>query len=515
MTATTSASTTSSTSTATASINPALPKDSHIAVIGAGPAGLSCAYELLQMGYQVDLFEMNSQVGGMSRTIDVLGQKADIGPHRFFSKCDLIYEFWSKFLPSEDRLLEHRLSRILYRNKFFSYPLKGFEALWKLGFIESTRCFCSYLYANIFPRKEHTFEAWVSNAFGYRLYQIFFKTYSEKLWGIKCTELSDLFAKQRIKSLNLMEAIKNALFAHNHSNDIPTLIEQFVYPKQGCGSVYENVAQQIISAGGKIFTQEQVLKLLTKDHQVTGLVSQKVTPAANDHNTNAPSTLEGEPIRRHYDAVVSSAILPEMLASMDELSSTGKSLASKISFRNTLLVYLTVDPDKAQLPPDHWIYIHSPDIQSGRMCDVANWSSYMQNGHKEHILSFEYWANDNDPLWQSTDAQLLNLACNDANLTGFIPTNAIKDGLVHRIYKSYPIYNSQYETVMQQLIPELETFINLYFIGRNGAACYNNMDHSIFMGLMCAHKIAGKYDGSLWEINTDSDYQECITKHTK
>lgn len=514
-TATSAATATTATTTTTAAVNSAIPKDAHIAVIGAGPAGLSCAYELVQLGYHVDLFEMNAQVGGMSRSIDVLGQRADVGPHRFFSKYDVINDFWGKFLPSEDRLLENRLSRIFYRNKFFSYPLKGFEALWKLGFIESTRCFCSYLYANIFPRKEHTFEAWVSNAFGHRLYQIFFKTYSEKLWGIKCSELSDLFAKQRIKSLNLVGAIKNALFTHGHSKDVPTLIDQFVYPKQGCGSVYENLTQQFISAGGRLYSQEKVIKLLTEEHHVTGLVSQKVTPAADNKSTNAPSLPVGEPVTRHYDAVVSSAILTEMLDSMSELSSTGKALAKKIRFRNTILVYLTVAPEQAQLPPDHWLYIHSPDIKSGRTCDAANWSSYMQNGHNEHLLCFEYWANDDDELWLSDDEQLIAIAQTDACKMGFIPATAIKEGFVHRIYKSYPIYHSQYEEIMQQLIPELETFANLYFIGRNGAARYNNMDHSIFMGLMCARKIAGKYDDSLWKINTDSDYQECMTKHAK
>lgn len=494
--------------------NEALPKGAKIAVIGAGPAGLSCAYELLRLGYQVDIFEMDSVVGGMSRTLNILDQKVDLGPHRFFSKYEIINQTWSEMISQDECITENRLSRIFYRGKFFSYPLKGFEALFKLGFIESAHCFLSYLYSAAFPRKDPTFEAWVSNAFGKRLYEIFFKTYSEKLWGIKCTELSDLFAKQRIKSLNLMGAIKNALFSHS-SNTPVTLIDQFMYPRQGCGVVYENMAAKIKEAGGQFFLQEQVVKLLTQDHKATGIVTQKAEHSQGTKTTSVKVAGIGECVTRYYDAVVSSAIFTDMLRSMEELSPQSHELADKLTFRNTILVYLAIDPSKANLCPDHWIYVHSPEIQTGRMCDSANWSTDMQNGHKEHLVCFEYWANDDEPLWMEADDKLIELAKEDAIKTGFIPANSIGEGHVHRISKSYCVYHSNYEQIMTQLIKELEVFKDLYFIGRNGSARYNNMDHSIFMGLMCARKIAGKYDGSLWDINTDSNYQECLDKHAR
>lgn len=492
-----------------------LPKGAKVAVIGAGPAGLSCAYELLRLGYQVDIFEMDSTSGGMSRTIEVMGQLVDIGPHRFFSKYDIINQTWSNMISKDECIVENRLSRIFYRGKFYSYPLKGFEALFKLGFFESAHCFFSYLYSAAFPRKEHTFEAWVSNAFGYRLYEIFFKTYSEKLWGIKCSELSDLFAKQRIKSLNLMGAIKNALFSKSSGDTPVTLIDQFMYPRYGCGVVYENMADQIKQAGGQFFMQEQVTKILTQNHKASGIVTQKVAHGQGEQTTNAQIELIGKPVVRNYDAVVSSAIFTDMLASMDELTPKGHELAEQLKFRNTILIYLAIDPSKANLCPDHWIYVHSPEIQTGRMSDSANWSTYMQKGHKEHIVCFEYWANEDDPLWLEDDDKLISLAKEDAVKTGFITAESISGGHVHRIYKSYCVYHAQYEQVMSEIVKELQIFKNLYFIGRNGSARYNNMDHSIFMGLMCAHKIAGKYDGSLWDINTDSNYQECMDKHSK
>lgn len=489
-----------------------LPQGSKVAVIGAGPAGLSCAYELLRLGYKVDIFELDNVVGGMSRTIDVLGQRVDIGPHRFFSKYDLINNIW-QLANNDEFITENRLSRIFYRGKFFSYPLKGFEALFNLGLIESTHCILSYLYSTMFPRKEHTFEAWVSNAFGHRLYEIFFKTYSEKLWGIKCTELSDLFAKQRIKSLNLMGAIKNALRLDAKGNTPISLIDKFQYPKNGTGIVYDNLAQIISDAGGKFIMQEKVIKILTENHKATGLVSCKLKTAQGNTMTNGTVDFEGQPITRQYDCIVSSAVFTEMLSSMDELSEDSHKLANELTFRNTSLVFLKIDPELAKLCPDHWLYIHSPEIQTGRISDAANWSIFMQNGQKEHIICFEYWANDNEPLWLSDDTKLIETASTDAVKTGFISKESIKEGFVHRISKSYPIYHTRYSQVMELLIKELNQFSNLYFIGRNGSARYNNMDHSIFMGLMCARKIAGQYDGSLWDINTDSNYQEIMDKH--
>ena len=505
-----------------------------VAVIGAGPAGISCALELLRAGYAVDIFELDDRVGGLARTVDVLGQKADLGSHRFFSKLDEVNNFWHQGMTADDFIVEQRMSRILYNGKFFDYPLKGFDALFKLGFIESTRCVLSYAYAALFPRKEPTFEAWVSNAFGQRLYEIFFKTYSERLWGIKCSELSDQFAKQRIKTLNLSKAILNAVLPQRNKDGKPlTLIDEFIYPRMGCGMVYDRVAQEIERLGGRFFFKQKVVGLTTEPitesddaitwanngvmgqpqsfaFKVTGLVTQELVSGQGNgmSNSEVASVPDAEPQTRPYDIVVSSGIFSDMVRSMSALPAKVQDLCSQLRFRNTIMVYLTVDPDKAKLCPDHWIYVHSPEIKMGRMSDFANWSHDMQQGHREHLLGFEYWANDDEELWLKSDEELMAQARADAVKTGFITAESITGTAVHRVHMSYPVYFNGYEPVLNGITSELDKVANLYFIGRNGSYKYNNMDHSILMGIFCAQKIAGKYHGSLWAINTDSDYQE-------
>ena len=509
-----------------------------VAVIGAGPAGLSCALELLKAGYAVDIFELDERVGGLARTVEVLGQKADLGSHRFFSKLDEVNNFWRQGMSDDDFIVEQRMSRILYNGKFFDYPLKGFDALFKLGFIESTRCVLSYAYAALFPRQEPTFEAWVSNAFGKRLYEIFFKTYSERLWGIKCSELSDQFAKQRIKTLNLSKAILNAVLPQRNKDGKPlTLIDEFVYPRLGCGMVYERVAQEIERRGGRFFFKQRVVGLttapVTPDDtsadtavtwanngvmgspqsfplKVTGIVTQELASGQGNgvSNTEVAAAPGTTPQTRPYDIVVSSGIFREMVRSLSALPDKVRALCAQLRFRNTIMVYLSVDPAKAQLCPDHWIYVHSPEIKMGRMTDFANWSHDMQQGQREHLLGFEYWANDDEELWRQSDAELMAQARADAVKTGFITAEAITGAAVHRIHMSYPVYFNGYEAVLGGITSELDQVANLYFIGRNGSYKYNNMDHSILMGIFCAQKIAGQYHGSLWAINTDSDYQE-------
>ena len=505
-----------------------------VAVIGAGPAGLSCALELLKAGYAVDIFELDDKVGGISRTIEVLGQRADLGPHHFLSNIEAVQRFWHVGMRDDDFLTAQRFTRILYNGKFFSYPLKGFDALFKLGFLESVHCVLSYAYAALFPRKEPTFEAWVSNAFGQRLYEIFFKTYSERLWGIKCSELSDQFAKQRIKTLNLRKAIVHAVLPQRHPSATPrSLAGEFIYPRLGSGMVYEHIAQEVERLGGRFFFKHKVVGLTTAPItssevvpswannaaneqrpdftvKVTGIVTQELAAGQGAHASNAPvpQLPASEPVTRSYDFVVSSGIFSEVVSSLKALPTAVQEQCARLRFRNTLLVFLTIDPTQAQLCPDHWLYVHSPEIMTGRMCDFANWSPEMQQGHKDHLIAFEYWANDDDELWNKSDDELMAQARVDAAKSGFISAEAITGTAVHRIYKSYPVYFNGYESILAAITSELDKVANLYFIGRNGSYKYNNMDHSVLMGLFCAQKIAGKYHGSLWAINTDSNYQE-------
>ena len=291
-----------------------------ILIIGAGPAGLSAARVLSENGYSVEIFELESQVGGMSKSIELFSQIVDIGPHRFFSKDTRLNDFWHSHTNGEYEKVS-RLTRIFYNRKFFYYPLRGFDALFKLGFLESTLCVLSYIRAKISPFKGDSFESWVANAFGYRLYSIFFKSYTEKLWGIKCSELDADFAAQRIKGLNLYEAIKSAFFGGGGKKH-KTLVDEFSYPKKGCGVVYENMKQEIIKRGGAVHCGVEVLGITTQGKKAVGI-----------------STNKGE---FSGDIVISTAPFRDMVLSLEELDCSVKALAERLKFRNTILVYVEV-----------------------------------------------------------------------------------------------------------------------------------------------------------------------------
>lgn len=457
----------------------------HVIIIGAGPAGLSAARLLSENGYKITLLEESENIGGMSKSIKMFNQIVDIGPHRFFSKDKRLNDFWHKHTNGEFEQV-NRLTRIFYNNKFFYYPLKGFDALKKLGIIESCLCALSYLKAKIMPFKGDSFESWVANAFGYRLYSIFFKSYTEKLWGIKCSDLDSDFAAQRIKGLNFYEAVKSAFFGGGGKKH-KTLVDCFSYPKKGCGVVYENMADSIRKAGGEIITNCKVTKILTHDKKAIGVVSDK-------------GEFKG-------DIVVSSAPFSDMVSSIDELDSNIKDLAKKLKFRNTILVYVLLDSKKKTFE-DNWIYVHNKATQTGRITDFANWSKDLMCGEKGEILCLEYWANDDEKLWNLDSKDLIEIAKKDLLDSKLVAdSSVIKNASVLKIHKSYPVYERGYKGDLHKIYSALSEFKDLYFIGRNGAFKYNNQDHSILMGLACADKIMGA-NVDLWDINTDYDYQE-------
>ena len=564
-----------------------------ILIIGAGPAGLSAARVLSENGYSVEIFELDSQVGGMSKSIELFSQIVDIGPHRFFSKDTRLNDFWHSHTNGEYEKVS-RLTRIFYNRKFFYYPLRGFDALFKLGFLESTLCVLSYIRAKISPFKGDSFESWVANAFGYRLYSIFFKSYTEKLWGIKCSELDADFAAQRIKGLNLYEAIKSAFFGGGGKKH-KTLVDEFSYPKKGCGVVYENMKQEIIKRGGVVHCGVEVLGIKTQGKKAVGIHTNK-------------GEFSG-------DIVISTAPFRDMVLSLNELDSSVKEMAGRLKFRNTILVYVEVknsalsehsadfgdfeatadlksssapkqakrcerseagffrkspknyesptaiprileeekeawrknaDNDRnnvrivdekcglqgksqgsylsgndrrdfSQLPhlsqqaalfKDNWIYVHSKDTQTGRITNFANWTKDLQCGQDSAILCLEYWANDDEALWNLDDNALSEIAKRDLLESRLVAdSKMIINTSVLKIHKSYPVYEKGYKDNLHKIYKALDSFTDLYFIGRNGSFKYNNQDHSILMGLMCADKILGK-ECDLWHINTDYDYQE-------
>ena len=463
-----------------------------VLIIGAGVAGLSAGRVLSQNGYKVAIYEAQSSVGGMSKSLKMFDQIVDIGPHRFFSKDKRLNDFWSAHTYGESEKVS-RLTRIFYNNKFFYYPLRGFDALFKLGIIESTLCVLSFIKAKIKPFGGDSFESWVANAFGYRLYSIFFKSYTQKLWGIECKDLDSDFARQRIKGLNLYEAIKSA-FVGDKSKKHKTLVDEFSYPKKGCGVVYENMAKEILANGGEILCDIEVSGIITQDKRAIGI-----------------RTSGGD---IYGDIVISTALFRDMVLSLDELDSAIKDLAQNLKFRNTILVYVEVDcatnaESSAKLFADNWIYVHSNNIDTGRITNFANWTQDLRCGRRESILCLEYWANDDENLWNLSSDEIINIAKKDlldSNLVAH--SSQIKRTQALKIHKSYPVYERGYKQNLSKIYNALDDFKDLHFIGRNGAFKYNNQDHSLLMGLLCADKILGNANPNLWEINTDYDYQE-------
>ena len=464
-----------------------------VAIIGAGPAGMTAAYELSKSNVEVEVFEASDSVGGLSKTIELWNQKVDLGPHRFFSNDRKINELWLEVAGSDYEMV-NRLTRIYYKKKFYYYPLKPFDALSKLGFFQSAMCVFSYFAERISPTKEtSTFESWVVSRFGRRLFNIFFKTYSEKLWGISCSELDSDFAAQRIKKLSLFAAIINA-FTGGKGNKHKTLVDEFAYPKQGTGMIYERMKDFVLKKGGLVSLNTPVQRVLTEN----GVA-------------NAIELKDGS--IKKFDQIISTMPLSLMVDRLPEVPSDIKSKANSLKFRNTILVYLRVEG--RDLFPDNWLYVHSTELQTGRISNFSNWVPEINNNEKDTILVLEYWCYDQDKLWTNTDEENIAMAKKELELTGLNKGAKIVDGYVYKIKRCYPVYETGYKERLKPVEQYLSTIKNLHVIGRYGSFKYNNQDHSILMGLLAAEKITKNIDHNLWEINTDyEEYQESavITK---
>lgn len=461
-------------------------KEQTIAVIGAGPAGLTAAYELTKAGYRVELFEASSTVGGLSKTIDLWNQKVDLGPHRFFSSDPRVNRLWLELAGTDYRLV-NRLTRILYKGNFFHYPLRVANVLANLGLFEAVRCVLSYLREKVVPRMvDGSFEDWVVSRFGRRLYEIFFKTYSEKLWGISGKELDQDFAAQRIKKLSFLEAVKNAVL-QGRGNSHKTLVDQFAYPVEGTGMIYQRMADAVEKAGGTVHLETPVRRVVRDRGRVVGVETEK------------DGLME-------FDQVISSMPLTLMVRALDEAPPRVVEACDQLRFRNTVLVYLRVDA--GELFEDNWIYVHSPDIRAGRITNFRNWVPTLYGEDDKTILALEYWCNGDEPIWHQEDAAWGELAREDFRRTGLSAGARILEHKVVRINRCYPIYERGYQDWVEIIRRFLGTIENLQVIGRYGSFKYNNQDHSILMGLLAADNIIAQQDHDLWEINTDYEYQE-------
>jgi protoporphyrinogen oxidase len=458
-----------------------------IAVIGAGPAGLTAAYELTKKGFSVDVYEAGDSVGGMAKTILLWGQLVDLGSHRFFSSDPRVNKLWLEVI-GRDYEMVNRLSRIYYKETFFDYPLKPFNALSGLGLFESIRCVISYVAAKISPpRNTSTFEGWVTSRFGSRLFQVFFKSYSEKLWGIPCDRLDADFAAQRIKKLSLFEAIKSAIVGNKGSKH-KTLVDQFAYPKLGTGEVYDRMAVKISEAGGVVKLKASVASV----HPVGPI------------NTQPYLTMpDGSELT--YDHVISTMPITHLVEHIGAPEDV-RAHAKELTFRNTILIYLRVEG--ASPFPDQWIYVHSTILQTGRITNFRNWLPTINQDQPDTILCLEYWCYDQDANWAADNNELVKLATNEIYQTGLVPRKSVKGGQVIRIPRCYPVYASGYKQHLKPIEEFLSTQEGISVIGRYGSFKYNNQDHSILMGLLAAENIAEGAKHNLWELNTDDEYQE-------
>jgi protoporphyrinogen oxidase len=465
-------------------------------IVGAGPAGLTAALELGRLGLGGVVFEADETVGGISRSVVFRGCRMDIGGHRFFTKVPEVAALWKEILDG-DLLERRRMSRIYYRDRFFDYPLKPANALRGLGFVEATRVVASYLHAQVFPiADESAFDAWVSNRFGRRLFEIFFKTYTEKVWGMPCSEISAAWAAQRIKNLNLLTALKNAFLGNGARGGevVTSLIESFHYPRLGPGMMWERCRDLAASHGIETHTGSRVVRIHHDGLRVSAVDVEQT---------------RGGTRRETCGALISSMPVGSLVEAMEPAAPREvRDAARSLRHRDFLIVGLIVE--RSELFPDNWIYVHSPEVRVGRVQNFKNWSPDMVSDPDLSFIGLEYFANRGDDLWTMTDEELIELGAAEAETIGLFDAREVQAGTVVRMPLAYPVYDGEYETHLGVLRDWLDGFENLFTVGRNGQHRYNNQDHSMLAGLFAARSVAGAAELDLWSINEEPSFHEEI-----
>jgi protoporphyrinogen oxidase len=462
-------------------------KSPSAVIVGAGPAGLTAAYELVQHGLEPLVLEAGGQVGGLARTVCYKGYRIDIGGHRFYTKAPEVQQLWEDVLGSQF-LKRPRLSRIFYNGRFFRYPLSIVNVIRNLGVLESLRILGSYAKARLRPSPhEETLEDWVINRFGDRLYHLFFKTYTEKVWGISCRKIRAEWAAQRIKGLSLVVAVANALFGGQRSR---SLIDEFHYPRLGPGQMWERFREIIEMKGGRVLLNAPVQALQWEGTRVRSVIyssgGQVRTAAAEQFITSMP-------ISQLVFRLAPSPPLRVLKA------------ARGLKYRDFLNVALIIN--KADLCPDNWLYVHTPQVRVGRIQNFKNWSQDMVPDPSKTCLGMEYFCSKGDDLWGRSDEELQALAGREIQQLGLARAENIEDSCVIRQPKAYPVYDERYREHLEVLRSYLAAFDNLQTVGRNGMHRYNNQDHSMLCGLYAARNVLGA-SRDLWEVNTERSYYE-------
>ena len=464
------------------------------AIIGAGPAGLTAAYELQKHGgpgHKPVVFEGGGLVGGIARTESHEGYRFDIGGHRFFTKVGEVEAFWQE-VGGEDFVTRPRKSRIYYEGKYYEYPLKIFNALGNMGPLRAAGIMASFAKSRALPhREEENLEQWVSNRFGTRLYETFFKTYTEKVWGIPCTEIRADWAAQRIKNLSLTKAVWNALTG---ANDTASLIEEFQYPRLGPGQMWETCAAKVEDRGGEVHMRTTVTGVRRDGNRVTAIETR-----AED---GTERTVEAD----HF---IGTMPLRELIAVMDPPPPAEvREAAAKLKYRDFLIVTLILDhPDPF---PDNWIYIHSPEVQVGRIQNFRAWSPEMVPNDDHASIGMEYFCHEGDGLWEMSDEDLIAQAGRELEQLGLAEASTVIGGKIIRQPKAYPVYDGEYREALDTIAEWIDGLENFQSVGRNGMHRYNNQDHSQLTAMLAVKNILGE-DHDLWNVNVERSYHEDFT----
>lgn len=471
-----------------------------VIIMGAGPAGLTAAYEILKKAsdrFEVTVLERDSHyVGGIARTVKYKGYRFDIGGHRFFSKNQEIEDLWQEVL-GEDFITRPRLSRWYFRGKFFSYPIKPLEILRVFGLVDSTRIVLSYLRSKLFPIKpEKNLEDYYINQFGRFLAYPFFIDYNDKLWGVKCRELSTDFAKQRVKGLSFTSAITayfKKLLKLEKRGEVKTLIDEFRYPKYGPGMMWERFRQIVESRGGRVIMGSEVVSIKHSGGKVRSVVVQKVDGGQEEINGD------------YFFSTIPLSLAVQMLSPAPPAEVLGA--AKQLTFRDFITVALIID--RRNIFPDNWIYTHDPGMRPIRIQNFNNWSPYLVTNERETVLGFEYVCTVGDELWSMSDDEILGQAKDDLEKTGFARASEVIDGKTVRLRHVYPVYTLGYEekvnTIRNYLVSSVK---NLFPIGRGGMHRYNNSDHSMMTALLAVRNLIDGKDYNVWQVNADAEYHE-------